>query len=425
MFGRKKSTESTVLNPETFLRKFVQHHVDTEMMKENARSCEQNIAILKPQIPLGIGKSVGWLGGHPELPAGTTWPERDGKKLLFAAQFDLSALPVDLWSGIGPRTGSIAIFLPAEFPVTPIVLHFDGPLVEMQGPQHRNTDWTRSETLKRVGTYHLPKWPLVVEKRAGSSLHEDEGIASCAPKSSPACLVDRAYHPFDRDTLLLLMESLGEAVISRAKTVFRFPAMKKLREADAEWFKRQQPIALDTFHRFFEIEGALQRNYLSSPDQIADAITQLSTLRTYDFEYKRDDDEGFCELELRDTKFLEAHSGTSELLSWWHTYESGLNAFAIKAYTQNLAKLPFDFSSRMEKHWRMEAANGLAIMGHAPQGHIYTEHGPDSPNEVLLEIFTSKLVGWIWGDCYSLVILINREALRRGDFSNLLTDITN
>ena len=64
-------------------------------------------------------------------------------------------------------------------------------------------------------------------------------------------------------------------------------------------------------------------------------------------------------------------------------------------------------------------------MGHAPMGHIYTEHGPDSPNEVLLELPTSKLMGWIWGDCYSLVLLIDRERLRRGDFSAIQFDITN
>jgi uncharacterized protein YwqG len=48
-----------------------------------------------------------------------------------------------------------------------------------------------------------------------------------------------------------------------------------------------------------------------------------------------------------------------------------------------------------------------------------------SPNEVLLEIQTSNLVGWIWGDCYSIVLLIEREALRRGDFSNVAFDISN
>ena len=64
-------------------------------------------------------------------------------------------------------------------------------------------------------------------------------------------------------------------------------------------------------------------------------------------------------------------------------------------------------------------------MGHAPVGHIYTPHGPDSPNEVLLEIHTSNITGLIWGDCYSLVLLIDRQALRRGDFSKVTFDITN
>jgi len=33
-------------------------------------------------------------------------------------------------------------------------------------------------------------------------------------------------------------------------------------------------------------------------------------------------------------------------------------------------------------------------MGHAPMSHSYTEHGPDSANEVLQELPTSELTGW-------------------------------
>jgi uncharacterized protein YwqG len=64
-------------------------------------------------------------------------------------------------------------------------------------------------------------------------------------------------------------------------------------------------------------------------------------------------------------------------------------------------------------------------MGHASMSHSYTEHGPDSANEMLLELPASKLTGWSWGDCHSLVLLIDREKLRRGDFSTILYDITN
>jgi hypothetical protein len=64
-------------------------------------------------------------------------------------------------------------------------------------------------------------------------------------------------------------------------------------------------------------------------------------------------------------------------------------------------------------------------MGNIPLGHFYTPVGVEQPNEVLIELRTSRLNGWIWGDMYSLIVVIDREDLRKCCFDRLDCEITN
>lgn len=421
MFGRKKP--GVALDPATFLTKFVEHQFDTERMKDAARASRRSIAVLMPQIPIGAGTPAGWLGGDAALPAGMPWPERDGRKLLFVGQIDLSVLPADLWSGVGPRAGWLGIFVAAD-DATPVVLHFDGPLVRAAAPPSKQAHWARFHDFAATATFVLPRWPLAVDVRPGSDLHDDEDEEE-PREPGPDALLDPAFHPFDRKTTALLCETYGDAVTHLARDVARFPAMKKLRPADADWFARQRPVMLETFARFFAIEGRLRTTKLPDPDLIARIIAELAQLDTYDMHYPRTDAEGNAELVLRPTKLLDPHSPGSPLALAWSLYDAGLTTHANHAYTTDPATLPAPLRTRMEARWMREARHGLAVMGHAPRGHIYTPHGPDTPNEVLLELPTSKLTGMIWGDCHALVLLIDREALRRGDFTQVTAELTN
>src|SRR3546814_2344751 len=68
-----------------------------------------------PRIP--PGDAVGTrsrLGGRPRLPADMDWPRIDGVKGDFLAQIACADLPADLWDGLGPRTGWLAIFAHPE-----------------------------------------------------------------------------------------------------------------------------------------------------------------------------------------------------------------------------------------------------------------------------------------------------------------------
>jgi hypothetical protein len=294
----------------------------------------------------------------------------------------------------------------------------------VKAPIPNDADWTRIFDFKEPATFALPKWPLIVETRPGNALHDSD--APRATESPEQCtLVDPAYHPFDRQTVSLLCTALEEAVTRLARDIVRFPAMKKLRPADATWFEGKRAEVLDTFVRFFEIEGRMRSEGKTDPATIASFIGELADLNAYRKEYPRTDGDGYAELILEETKLLDWQPKGSDLKFWWLLYEAGLTHHAIKAYTSTPTDLPTALRERVEAKWRSETHDGLAAMGHAPLGHMYTPHGPESPNEVLLEIHTSKIAGFIWGDCYSLVLLIDREALRRGDFSNVTADITN
>jgi uncharacterized protein YwqG len=64
-------------------------------------------------------------------------------------------------------------------------------------------------------------------------------------------------------------------------------------------------------------------------------------------------------------------------------------------------------------------------MGHMPEGFTYKPHGPRTDTEMLLELPTGSKQAWIWGDCYSIVLLIKRETLSNADFSDIRMDVTN
>ncbi|SNZ21152.1 DUF1963 domain-containing protein [Cohaesibacter gelatinilyticus] len=427
MFGRRSKKKSDG-NAKTFLKNFIDHQEKTERMKETARAETRPIAVLKPQIPIGAGPSAGWFGGKTALPEKMPWPEQDGKKLVFVGQIDLAALPQDLWSGLGPRSGWLAIFLPAEGELKPTLLHFEGPLAEVATPLSRqfpnDASWTRCHDFKNPETFVLPKWPIVVERRSGNEQHEI-GAPILAEDQQSGTLIDPAYHPFNEQTTSLLLDCLSETVIDMAKSIVRFPAMKKLRPEDAAWFERQKPIMLSTFVRFFEIEGQMRAERKICEHRINGYIKELQKLDCYDFEYSRTDGDGYCELVLRETKLLDPLPVRTSIEGWWSRYNASLTNHALTAYTSKSQALPKALQDRLEATWQKEAQQGMGVMGHAPVGHIYTPHGIESPNEILLELPTSKLTGWIWGDCYSLVLLIKRSDLKKGDFSSIMYDITN
>lgn len=423
LFGFKKWRDNK-RKLQKFLGDIVDTHVETENMKDSARASMLPAAILKPQIPIDNNASVGWFGGRPALPEDVAVPEKDGEKLVFLGQINLSKIPKDIWSGLGPRSGWLAFFLPEKWPPKPTVLHFKEPLNEVSAGDAHKAEWTRIHDFKEPRQYLLPRWPVNIELIPGNELHSIS-IPNTIQREYPGSLLDTAYYPFNVEMKALLLRCLSECIINVTKNIIRFPQIQKLRAEDAAWFEQQRLNMLSTFERFFELEGLINADRQISEEHVAEWVEQLSKLSICDYQYLRNDKEGYCELNLSESKLLDKQPDWSQHGRWWQKYCDGLASHARKEYTSETNVLPTKLRERLENVWKTETPLGLGIMGHAPKGHIYTPHGPDSPNEVLLELHTSRLAGWIWGDCYSVVFLIKRSDLEKGDFSSIMFDITN
>src|SRR3546814_21102442 len=93
---------------------------------------------LLPQIPPRDAISTNsWLGGRPRLAAGMEWPRIDDQPADFLAQIDCTALPPDLWGGLGPREGAPAFFLHRRRPEVRL-LHLPDPCPPVAPPYALN-----------------------------------------------------------------------------------------------------------------------------------------------------------------------------------------------------------------------------------------------------------------------------------------------
>jgi hypothetical protein len=77
------------------------------------------------------------------LPDDVEWPQKDSVPYCFVGQLDLSVLPADLWSGLGPRNGWITVFVHPSIDrdLDVKVLHVSGNLQHRDRPVHRHAAW--------------------------------------------------------------------------------------------------------------------------------------------------------------------------------------------------------------------------------------------------------------------------------------------
>ena len=395
--------------------------------QSNGGQQSRSNAILTPIIPIRYNPMDSWFGGKPKLPQGASWPVSDGTPLRFACQINLSSLPKNVWAGIGPRAGWLVVFLHPET-AAPKILHFHGEGEERDGPGQMSAQWASN-----CGAYAakykvslLPRWPIKIEEGQLRPLNASSRSINAVWKGVQPDLANPENYPFDHLTLSTLLDSLEEFFISQVKHICRFPAMKKLREHDAVWMQQTKVIAFQSLEEFYKIESLLVNSkYRFDYDAVVSLLPRIANLPTYEDKYLKDDDEGYCVLEYRRSSLNEMPTLSPSLPTWWAKYTSMLYWHSINAYTKAPSNLHSAGLRRMEQIWREEANGCHGAIGHVPEGHIYTLCGPNTDTEVLLELPTSQMQGWAWGDTYSLVLTIKREALSRGDFSTVNYDITN
>ena len=118
---------------------------------------------------------------------------------------------------------------------------------------------------------------------------------------------------------------------------------------------------------------------------------------------------------------LTTHTGEGSLWAW--DFECLRNDRARHAYSKSPDALPPPIRSHFEAIWQDEAAHEMAGMGHLPFRYV---HRFDLDRDVtLLELPTSNLMGWMFGDVDTLVLTMSKKDLAAGRFDAVITQVSN
>jgi len=424
LFKKPKPKGFSSQELEAFARGVVQNEQQTLARNQAAKESAAPYVRLTPSNQPEVD-SAGWFGGAPRLPKGFIWPDISGKPGIFVCQIDLAKLPKDIWSGVGPRHGFFAFFLNLEGSQAHVA-HVDADLMSQQGPEYTDTYWARPAKGTDAATAaHAPEWAVTATCHsgpppapAGFRLGKHPDFPD--PRSNEVLnLADAAFHPINADTFNALIDGIEENISQRKKLVTSFLS-KSLKDDDRKTLEDYAATMQATAKQFQDIKAELAP-YLENYDgaKIAPFLSKIGDLPLRGFRFLDTDANGVAELDLHEYQVSGAHPVFSQ--SWQTAYLGALYDHGRYAP----AALPAPQRARLEAIWALEAQYETGSMGYAPQGHIYTPHGPASKNEVLLELKTSNLLGWCWGDMYSIVFLISRADLAKGRYDRIIIDITN
>lgn len=436
LFGvlfKKKNRNISPAGSADLVGRILENEIATFEMLAEARNSSEPYVLLTPVVPLPAQQSAGWFGGMPCLPDDVAWPEIDGEPLRFVCQIDLSALPQNIWSGLGPRKGWLAVFLHADETAhaketAPKVLHVDGDLKGRDGPGQADAAWFRPLSTERRPPVqaHSPRWPIMITGHVGqppppTGWRKGEAPGFPDPRQAQVPdLSDAAFQPFNEATLAALLNAIEDQV-SLGKTHIDEMLKRKHRDGDRTELESIQLEASRSIARFSHIRDLLipfTKDFRRAP--IQDLMAQIADIPFSYLRYLKNDEDGYAVFSSSTLRLCDKPVG-----QWWYTYADLLYRHALCAYTYAPESLHPELRSRMEVIWQFDALHERGAMGNAPAGHVYTLHGPATPNVVLLELRTSSMVGWMWGDTYSIVLFINRNELAKGKFDNVTYEITN
>lgn len=438
-----------------------------------ARTAPRTTVRLVPQVPVeDRNGGDAWLGGGARLAPGMDWPVIEGTRLQLLAQFNCAKLPADLWDGLGPRRGWLALFVHPET-LQPKVLHFAtagefkpsppiGPDCNMIGYDGRKA----AEACGYTGVF--PRWPATLETAATSegaprgphggslshiryaqrhdfvadgrwpfdwasaakmieiAIDELERIvpASEAPGAwfTPEAIVKSAQgiaaakaSGADAETIAGLEVRLGEMVVTAAVHDYRvrhgagvLAALRALKMRIADVASRQS-FSEATIGEVLTQLQSMQWMHKRTPPFYRDGIKLSEVQRAA---------EG-CEAFLLP---LTTHDSAAAP-TWVHAFETHLLEAARPVYLDDPAALPARLRADCEEMWASRAAESAGGIGHVPWRYVH--EFDDGEDVTLLELPSSDLIGWQWGDVDNIVITMKRKALARGDFSRARVQITN
>jgi hypothetical protein len=110
---------------------------------------------------------------------------------------------------------------------------------------------------------------------------------------------------------------------------------------------------------------------------------------------------------------------------WTTEYDAIRYKLAALAYSRDPVSLPDTVRSYFEARWKNDRNYEIASMGGLPHGWSYDMLENVDTRVMLLELPTSKMFGWQWGDIHNVVLSLPVDELRRNIFRDVRCDITN
>jgi hypothetical protein len=110
---------------------------------------------------------------------------------------------------------------------------------------------------------------------------------------------------------------------------------------------------------------------------------------------------------------------------WTSEYDAIRYKLAALGYSRDPASLPDTVRSYFEARWKNDRNYEIASMGGLPHGWSYDMLENVDTRVMLLELPTSKMFGWQWGDVNNVVLSLPVDALRRNIYRDVRCDITN
>lgn len=402
-----------------------------------------------------------WFGGSPVLPDYCDWPLIGDEAAVFIAQIDCAQLPENLWSGLGPREGYLSFFVARNWPPETKVIYATSQGSTREKPNAASPEWFKPggfhyPTDTPTRTEFQPHW--VIDIVTSEKSEADSKKPKVSLYDIGIDLTQRSFQPFDWETTTGLfqtainhlngasdrmsshkeprereIEGIKETLDSEEEVENKDQLLRRLTNLSNighafETLKQEHSKSVDEISQLLLRAQKLSETTPFSPEILSPLIEDLASISISHL-VPAGDDERESDMLATSVKAYPAtlfgryENETARLNSWIWDFEGYRNDAAIETYNKDPAILPPEIRQYYEKKWRSIAEQEAARMLDTPYGFI---HDFDIQKEVvLLELPTSKLLYWIWGDMYHLVLTITKTDLSNLEFSNIKFHISN
>jgi len=354
----------------------------------------------------GQASDIGWVGGNPSMPSDIPWPEVDGNPCNFYYQINCSILPAGLWGGMGPRDGWLLFFADREHFGNVRIIYSKELGQEVAAPTRPNHYYGPFSKVERYFTIASdveglpPRWPIkLTDKQLRPETHYSK-ISNLRAQFRGGSLVDNRLMPADNLTF--------QELINEFDTYLSY-LINESGERHSSIFEPGTPgfeTRFKTLQEYRHFVSTLDAN-LSPPNykRFIDGIMSISTEAWYG--------------EKAQTKF--------DFLGQHETPKNNFFQFLELYLRMNYAALPSTLPNycRAEyiDYWQELSWMEPIVMGGVSEGgYPYS----DMENPVfLLELRTSNLLDWQFGDSTRFGIFISPKDMKDANWAGAWGDILN